>query len=147
MEYTDWQLDFLTRNHTAAMTSFRKDGSVHVVRVGVRLVDGKLWSTCTADRLRTKHLRRDPRSTVTVFDPGHGYLTIDANVRIIDGEEGAQANLALTRAGQADSKSPPTDGTVNWMGKAMTEDEYLQSMRDLQRLVFEFEPIRAHGMD
>jgi hypothetical protein len=51
------------------MITLRRDGSAHAVRVGVALVDGKVWSSGTADRVRTRHLRRDPRSTLIVPDP------------------------------------------------------------------------------
>lgn len=60
---------FLEKNHSAAMTTLRRDGSPHTVRIGLAFVDGKLWSSGTADRVRTKHLRRDPRCSLFVFDP------------------------------------------------------------------------------
>ena len=61
---------FLEKHHSAAMTTLRADGTPHVARVGVALVAGKVWSSGTQTRVRTKHLRRDPRSTLFVFDAG-----------------------------------------------------------------------------
>lgn len=38
---------FLEKNHAAAMTTLRADGTPHTVRVGVALVDGKVWISAT----------------------------------------------------------------------------------------------------
>src|SRR5439155_9795152 len=48
---------FLEKHHSAAMTTLRADGTPHVARVGVALVAGKVWSSGTQTRVRTKHLR------------------------------------------------------------------------------------------
>ena len=61
MNLDEKAIAFLEKNHSAAMTTLRRDGSPHTVRVGVALVEGRLWSSGTKDRVRTKHLRRDPR--------------------------------------------------------------------------------------
>jgi uncharacterized pyridoxamine 5'-phosphate oxidase family protein len=45
----DKAVAFLEKNHSAAMTTIRTDGSPHSVRVGVALVEGKLWSSGTQD--------------------------------------------------------------------------------------------------
>jgi hypothetical protein len=49
---------FLKDNHLAVMTTLRPDGSPHSVMVGVGLVDGRLWSSGTQDRVRTKKTGR-----------------------------------------------------------------------------------------
>jgi hypothetical protein len=50
---------FLEEFHGAVMATIRADGSAHVARVGIGLYEGKLWSSATQTRVRTKHLRRD----------------------------------------------------------------------------------------
>lgn len=62
------KMAFLEKNPSAAMITLKRDGTPHSVRVGVAVVDGKIWSSGTADRARTGHLRCDPRSTLFVFD-------------------------------------------------------------------------------
>jgi len=42
---------FLERNHAAAMITLRKNGTPHVARVGVGLIDGELWSSGTQGRV------------------------------------------------------------------------------------------------
>jgi hypothetical protein len=42
--YSDKERAFLDKTHSAAMITLRADGTPHAVRVGVALVDDKLWS-------------------------------------------------------------------------------------------------------
>ena len=124
---------FLEDNHAAVMTTLKKDGTPHVARVDVGLVNGKLQSSATEDRLRTKHLKRDPRATLCVMDGSNQYrwLGIESTVRIIDGREGVDANLALYRA---------------IAGEPDDLDEYLEAMVKERRIVYEFEIERTYGI-
>ena len=122
---------YLEKNHRAVMVTLRADGSPHVARVAVGLVDGKLWSSGTQDRLRTRHLRRDPRASLCVLgEDGYGWLGIDADVTIRDGNDAPELNLALYRA---------------IAGEPDDVDEYLRAMVDERRLVYEFSIRRAYG--
>src|SRR5687767_14207547 len=96
---------FLEEHHDAVMTTTKKDGMPHVARIGVGLVDGKLWSSGTQDRVRTKHLRRDPRATLMVFGGNRcEWLGLETTVTILDGSDAPQLNLQLYRtlAGEPD---------------------------------------------
>jgi PPOX class probable F420-dependent enzyme len=123
---------FLDNNHAAIMTTIMADGTPHVARIGVGLVDGKLWSSGTQQRVRTKHVRRDPRATLFVFDPNDAWhwLALETTVTIHDGPDAVDRNLALYRvlAGEPDDL-----------------DEYRRAMVDEQRLIYEFEINRAYG--
>ncbi len=124
---------FLESNHSAIMTTLKVDGTPHVARVGVGLVEGKLWSSGTAGRVRTKHLRHDPRSTLCVLDSSNAYswLGLETRVTILDGADAVDQNLALykTLAGEPDDL-----------------EEYKQAMVDEQRLIYEFSIVNAYGM-
>ena len=126
--------EFLEEHHGAIQTTLRKDGSPHVARIGVGLVDGKLWSSATQTRLRTKHLRRDPRSTLAVLNYADTYswLGLDCEVTILDGPDAVDQNLALYRS--ITGKDP--------------EDmaEYRAAMVNDQRLIYEFEIKKVYGM-
>ena len=124
---------FLEENHGAVMTTLKRDGTPHVARVDVGLVDGKLHSSSTEDRVRTKHLRRDPRATLCVLDDATPYrwVGIESRVRIIDGPKGVDANLALYRA---------------IAGEPDDLDEYLEAMVKERRIVYEFHVGRTYGM-
>lgn len=123
---------FLEENHDAIMTSLKKDGTPHVARVSVGLVDGKLWSSGTQDRVRTGHVRRDPRATLAVLHKSNRYrwLGIQSRVTIHDGDDAVEKNLALYRvlAGEPDDL-----------------DEYRQAMVRDKRLIYEFSIERTYG--
>jgi len=146
MSLTDQHRAFLDQHHSAAMVTLRADGTPHAVRVGVALVDGKLWSSGTQHRLRTAHLRRDPRSTVFVFDPAWRYLTLEAIVTILHGPDAPQQNLRLFQIMQARLPNTPKPGHVMWAGKERSVDEFLQIMVSEQRLIYQFEIKRAYGL-
>jgi len=126
-------LAFLEHHHAAAMVTLRPDGTPHVARVGVGLVDGKLWSSGTRGRIRTGHLRRDPRSTLFVFDTDNAWkwLGLEATVTILDGPDAPERNLALYRvlAGEPDDVG-----------------EYLKAMEKEERLIYQFEISRSYGI-
>ena len=125
--------EFLEENHDAVMTTVKKDGAPHVARIGLGLVDGKLWSSGTQTRVRTKHVRRDPRAALMVLDSSTRYrwLGLECRVNILDGDDAPQLNLKLYRtlAGEPDDV-----------------DEYLDAMVKEQRLIYEFEIVKAYGM-
>ena len=137
---------FLEKHHSAAMTTLRSDGTPHTVRVGIALVDGKLWSSGTQTRKRTAWLRRDPRSTLMVFDDAWSYLTLECRVHILDGSEAPQQNLRLFQVMQADMNPAPAEGKILWYGQERTVDEFLRLMVEEQRLLYEFEPVRTYGI-
>jgi PPOX class probable F420-dependent enzyme len=125
--------EFVANNRSAVMVTLKADGTPHVARVGVGLVDGRLWSSGTQGRLRTKHLRRDPRCTLFVFSDEHRYqwLGLETTVTILDGPDAPDLNLRLYRelAGEPDDV-----------------DEYLAAMVLEERLIYEFEVGRTYGM-
>jgi PPOX class probable F420-dependent enzyme len=123
---------FLEDHHAAVMASIKEDGQPHVARIGCGLVDGRLWSSGTQRRARTRYIRRDPRATLFVMDARNAYhwLGLECRVNILEGPDAVDQNLALYRvlAGE------PTD-----------LEEYRAAMVAEQRLIFEFEIQRAYG--
>ena len=128
------------------MITLRRDGSTHAVRVGVALVDGKIWSSGTADRVRTRHLRRDPRSTLIVFAAGREALSLDATVRILEGPDVPELSWKLFSVMQRAMTPAPPSGHLMWYGKLKTREEFLQAMIDERRLIYEFDVIREYGL-
>jgi PPOX class probable F420-dependent enzyme len=122
---------FLEQHHAAVQATIKPDGRPHVARIGVGLVDGKLWSSATQDRVRTGHLRRDPRSTLYLAGRGpQEWLGLETTVTILDGPDAPELNLRLYRvlAGEPDDL-----------------EEYLGAMVAEKRLIFEFQIERAYG--
>jgi PPOX class probable F420-dependent enzyme len=137
---------FIEKNSAAAMTTLRRDGTPHSVRIGIGLMDGKLWSSSTQTRVRTKHLRRDPRSTLLVFDPQWLYLTLECNAIILDGPDAPDMNLRFMKMMQAKQDMPVEAGKVSWFGRQLTEEQFLETMVQEQRLIYEFDVVRHYGL-
>jgi len=122
---------FLESHHDAVQATTKRDGTPHVARIGIGLVEGKLWSSATQDRVRTKHLRRDPRSTLMVMgDDRWHWLGLETRVTILDGPDAPQLNLKLYRV---------------LAGEPSDLDEYLEAMVAEKRLIYEFDVVRAYG--
>jgi len=135
------QMRFLHDNHSAAMITMGVDGRPKAVWVGVAVVDGKIWSSGTAERRRTGRLRVDPRCTLVVFGGGYEFLTLETKVAILDGPAMPQQSLRLFR----EMSGRPT-GPLSWFGRELQEDDFLRTMVGEHRLIYEFEVERAYGM-
>ncbi|MEA2460176.1 MAG: hypothetical protein QOH90_353 [Actinomycetota bacterium] len=123
---------FIEKNSAAFMCTLKRDGTPHVVRMDCGLVDGKLWSSGTQDRVRTKHLRRDPRATLALpnLSKSYEWLTLECTVRILDGPDAVEQNLTLYRV---------------LAGEPHDLDEYREAMVKEKRLIYEFEILKAYG--
>lgn len=123
---------FLEKHHAAVMATLRPNGTPHVARITIGLVDGRLWSSGTQTRARTKYLRTDPRATLCVLDEGNAgrWLGLETTVRILEGPDAPMQNLALRRLVAGD---PPD------------VQKYLQEKIAEQRLIYEFDIVRAYG--
>jgi hypothetical protein len=141
MALTDEDLSFLATHHSAAMITVAATGVAKPTRVSIALVDGKLWSSGTQSRVRTKRLRSDPRCTLFVFDPDSAWRGLETTVTILDGPDAPQLNLRLFR----ETLGVPT-GPINWFGREFTEEQFLTSMAEQQRLIYEFEVHRSYGV-
>jgi pyridoxamine 5'-phosphate oxidase-like protein len=141
MKLTDPEITFLEKNHSAAMITVTADGVAKVARVGVAMLDGKLWSSGTADRVRTKRLRNDPRCTLYVHDNAFGFLAIESTVTILDGPDAPDLSLRLFRVMQG----KPT-GPLSWFGGEFEEPDFVARMESEQRLIYEFEPHNTYGL-
>jgi PPOX class probable F420-dependent enzyme len=137
---------FINETRSAAMTTLRRDGTPHSVRVGAAVVDGKIWSSGTQKRVRTRHLRRDPRSTLFFFDPTFRWLSVECFVNILDGADAPQQNLRLFQVMQSGMAPAPAPGKITWFGAERTGAEFLAIMVEEGRLIYEFAPTRMYGM-
>jgi hypothetical protein len=127
-------LDFVRRNRTAAMVTVRPNGTAHVARCTIAVVDGKIWGYGTETRVRTKHLRVNPNATLFVFDAAtRGWRGIEGEVTIREGPELPQKLLAFQRV----------------LGREPENvDEFLRSMAAEQRIIYELAVIhRVYGQD
>lgn len=141
MSLSDADIDFLTTHHSAAMITVTTEGVAKASRVGIALVDGKLWSSGTADRVRTRRLRRDPRCTLFVFDDAVAWLGLETIVTILDGPDAPEQSVRLFRAMQGQETGP-----LSWFGGSLSEDDFLRTMADEGRLIYQFDVQHAYGL-
>lgn len=141
MSLSAQDIEFLETHPAAAMVTVAPDGVAKVARVAVSLVDGRLWSSGTQERVRTKRLRRDPRCTLFVYDTSFAWLALETTVTILEGPETTAGTLRLFRQMQG----RPT-GSLGWFGGELTEEEFLQRMVDEQRLIYQFEVHHTYGV-
>jgi Pyridoxamine 5'-phosphate oxidase len=141
MSLSDDDVAFLEEHHSAAMITVTAAGIAKPARVGVALIDGRLWSSSTNDRVRTRRLRRDPRCTLFVFDDAFAWLALETTVAILDGPDAPAQNLRLFRQMQG----RPT-GPLSWFGGDLDEEQFLQTMVEEGRLIYEFDVDRAYGL-
>jgi hypothetical protein len=140
MALSDDEIEFVRKHRSAAMITVGADGFAKAVRIGFGLVDGKLWSSGTDQRARTRRLRRDPRCTLFVFDPGFLYLTLETTVELIDGAEAVDFNVRLFRELQGRPAGP-----LSWFGGEYDEDRFREIMVEEGRLIYQFEVQRSYG--
>jgi hypothetical protein len=141
MSLSETDVKYLNDHHSAAMITIGADGNAKAARVGVALVDDKLWSSGTEDRVRTARLRHNPKCTLFVFDPGYAWLTLETTVTILDGPDSPAQNMKLMRQMQG----KPT-GPIGWFTGELDEEQFLRTMVDEKRLVYEFEVHRSYGL-
>lgn len=132
---------FLEEHPAAAMITTTAEGVAKVARVAVVPVDGQLWSSGTESRVRTRRLRRDPRCTLFVFDPGFAWLALETTVTILEGPEVPAQSVTLFRRMQ----KRPT-GPLSWFGGDLDEQRFLKTMLDERRLIYQFDVQRAYGL-
>jgi PPOX class probable F420-dependent enzyme len=132
---------FLEHHHAAAMITVGPDGLPRAVRVGIALVDGKLWSSGTQSRVRTERLRRDPRCVLFVFDPGWSSLTLESTVTILEGPDVPAQTVRLFRVMQSRPSGP-----LSWFGGELEEEAFREEMVREKRLIYEFEVGRSYGL-
>ncbi|HEY9291470.1 MAG TPA: pyridoxamine 5'-phosphate oxidase family protein [Microlunatus sp.] len=139
---------YLDDHHAAAMITQRPDRRVHAVRCGVAVVDGRLWSSGTQQRVRTANLRRNPECTLFVFgastDDPYSYLTLETTATILEGPDAPELNWSLFSAMQA-GMNPPSD-QLYWNGTLTSRDDFLAVMVDEQRLIYEFAIHASYGL-
>ncbi|WP_169239086.1 pyridoxamine 5'-phosphate oxidase family protein [Candidatus Roseilinea sp. NK_OTU-006] len=141
MTLDEKQIAFLEKSRAAAMITVGDDGIARAVRVGIAMVDGKVWSSGTQDRARTKRLRKNPNCTLFVFDNTWSYLTLETRVRLIEGPDVPALSERLFRIMQNRPMGP-----LSWFGGEMDSEDFRRAMAEEGRLIYEFDIHRAYGL-
>jgi PPOX class probable F420-dependent enzyme len=128
---TDQQRAFLEANHSAVMSTVDDRGRPHAVPVLCALIDGRLWSSGTERRARTRYLDARPYASLTVLGKGFWgeWLTVSGTVEVRRTNR-VDDNLRLYRA--ATGRDPDD------------LDEYRTAMVAERRLVYVLTPERIY---
>jgi PPOX class probable F420-dependent enzyme len=124
------QRGFLEANHSAIMATVDDRGRPHAVPVLCALVAGRLWSSGTERRVRTRYLAAPPFPSLTVLGQGFGgeWLTISGPVET-SRDHRVEDSLRLYRA--ATGRDPDD------------LEEYRAAMVAERRLVYVLTPERV----
>jgi hypothetical protein len=139
---------FVEEHPDAAMITLRRDGSAHMARIEVGVVDGRIWSSGGPELVRTRNLKRDPRCSLFVFVAHPEWVGLETKVSLLEGPEDAQMHVELMRARHGDAAP---EGMVlghdDELGRdrLYSEEEYLSHIERDGRLIYEFEIERAYG--
>ncbi|MFZ0665962.1 MAG: pyridoxamine 5'-phosphate oxidase family protein [Acidimicrobiales bacterium] len=139
---------FVERHPDAAMITLRGDGSSHMARIELAVVDGRLWSSGAEDLVRTRNLRCDRRCSLFVFGPHPDWVGLETEVNLLDGVDSPQLHVKLMNERH---KGLAPEGMV--MGhddriggdRLYSMDEYTRHIACEKRLIYDFEVKRAYG--
>jgi PPOX class probable F420-dependent enzyme len=130
-------LEFAASRRHGVLVTLRRDGRPQTSDIVYVVVDGTIKISITADRAKTKNLRRDPRAVLHVSAPDlWSYVSLDGTVELTDVTRtpGDDVGRELADLYERASGGPHPD----W-------DEYYRAMVDEQRLVARFHPSTAIG--
>ena len=134
---TDNVKQFLSENHRAVLTTFRKNGAAQMSILSVGYYKDGVAFTTTEDRAKLANLRRDPRCSLLVSkDSWWGFIVLEGKAKVMsaDNTDADELRQALRDVFVAASG----EEHPNW-------DEYDQAMRDDRRSAIIVVPERIYG--
>ncbi|MFN8615917.1 MAG: PPOX class F420-dependent oxidoreductase [Dehalococcoidia bacterium] len=125
---------FIRSMKSAIVTSLRKDGSPATSLIFYALDGDEMLFSTTADRLKAKTLKRDPRVAVTVLDEGapYRYVSVEGTATVIDGDI-VPDHIAINRAMRNQPDWQPPEG-------------WEETLRQQGRVVIRVKPQRVSGV-
>jgi PPOX class probable F420-dependent enzyme len=93
-ELTEAQRKFIAENaYVGTVTTLRNDGSPHATVVWVDAENGTVSFNTAVGRAKERHLRNDPRLSLTVVDPQNTYQWVSISGRAELTTEGADDQI------------------------------------------------------
>ena len=131
-------LDFVGQHRRGLLLTLKRDGRPQASNIAYSLRDGVIRISLTADRAKTRNVRRDPRVSLHVTrEDFYAYAVIegDAELSEVTVQPGDEAGRLLREVYEHIAQKPHPD----W-------NEFDQAMVSEQRLVLSFRPTNAYGM-
>jgi PPOX class probable F420-dependent enzyme len=93
-QLTDNQRRFIAENpYVGTVTTLRQDGSPHNTIVWVDAENGVVSFNTAVGRAKERHLREDPRATITIVDPENAYQWVSISGPVQMTTEGADEQI------------------------------------------------------
>ena len=93
-QLTDKQRRFIAENpYVGTVTTLRQDGSPHNTIVWVDAENGVVSFNTAVGRAKERHLREDPRATITIVDPENAYQWVSISGPVQITTEGADEQI------------------------------------------------------
>ena len=88
--------EFVTENHNAVLTTFRRDGAAQMSIITVGPYRGGAAFTTTGDRAKVANLKRDPRCSLLVsHESWWNYLVLEGRAQVLSAESTDADELRL----------------------------------------------------
>jgi PPOX class probable F420-dependent enzyme len=103
---------FLAERHRGVLATLKADGRPQLSNVAYAVMDGEIWISTTADRAKTRNLRRDPRVSLYVSSGDFWtYLVVEGEARVseVTREPGDEVGRALLDLYNTVSDEPHPD--------------------------------------
>ena len=129
--------EFVSENHQAVLTTFRRDGAAQMSIVTVGPYGDGAGFTTTEDRAKLHNLARNPRCSLLVSKSDWwGYVVLEGHAKLL--RRGHSDDTELRDALRGIYRSASGQEHPNW-------DEYDQAMIDDRRAAIIVVPERIYG--
>ena len=128
---TDKQSEFFEQPFVGELTTLRDDGSPHTTVVWVDIDTDVVMFNTAVGRAKERHIKRDPRVSLIVVDPGNAYKWISVS-------------------GEAELTTDGADAQIDKLAKKyLGQDEYPWRKPEEQRITVRIRPNRVEttGLD
>jgi PPOX class probable F420-dependent enzyme len=89
--------ELLDAPNYATVSTLRRDGSVHTVVVWVDTEGGNAVLNSSEGRVWPRHLERDPRVTINVYDASNPYEYVEVRGRVGEAVRGEEADRNINQ--------------------------------------------------
>jgi Pyridoxamine 5'-phosphate oxidase len=144
-ELTVGECGFIAANPHAAMITIGADGRPKAVKMEAAVVEGRLESASHADKVRTRRMRQDPRCTLYFADNEHRWLTLEADVEIIDGPGAPALLLRYFRVRDGKPTAPLDYHSDRSHHTGLDDAAFQKVMAEEAAVLYRFSVTRCYG--
>jgi hypothetical protein len=138
---------FINRCPDAAMITLRPNGSAHTARIELAILDGQVCATGSAQLVRIRHLRDDPRCSLFVFSDHPWWLGLETEAAVADGRAAGHRLVRFLRARHPGTAPGMVTAHDDGLGadRPFTESDYLDHAEQNDLVLVTFEIVRSYG--